>query len=55
MFPAEGRLDIYWRHADEPQETVFMTSRFEWDAGATINSLVNPYAESETERDTGAE
>jgi DNA invertase Pin-like site-specific DNA recombinase len=32
MFPAEGRLDVYWRHADEPQETILMTSRFDWDA-----------------------
>jgi hypothetical protein len=32
MRPQEGRLDILWHHADEPQETVFMTSRFDWDA-----------------------
>jgi hypothetical protein len=25
-------LDILWHHADEPQEVVFMTSRFDWDA-----------------------
>ncbi|WP_161850999.1 recombinase family protein [Bradyrhizobium sp. CCBAU 051011] len=32
MRPQEGRLDILWHHADEPQETLFMTSRFDWDA-----------------------
>jgi len=32
MRPREGRLEIQWHHADEPQETVFMTSRFNWDA-----------------------
>jgi Recombinase/Recombinase zinc beta ribbon domain len=31
IFPAEGRAEIYWRHASEPQETVLMTSRFDWD------------------------
>jgi DNA invertase Pin-like site-specific DNA recombinase len=43
-FPAEGRLDICWRHADEPQEVVFITSRFDWDAW-TRNT---PQAQSET-------
>jgi len=32
MRPQEGTLDIFWHHANEPQETVFMTSRFDWDA-----------------------
>jgi DNA invertase Pin-like site-specific DNA recombinase len=32
MKPQEGTLDIYWHHAEEPQEVVFMTSRFDWDA-----------------------
>jgi hypothetical protein len=32
MRPQEGRLDILWHHADEAQETVFITSRFDWDA-----------------------
>lgn len=32
MHPQEGRLDILWHHAEEPQETLFMTSRFDWDA-----------------------
>ncbi|MBR0819231.1 recombinase family protein [Bradyrhizobium liaoningense] len=31
MRPQEGRLDILWHHADEPQETLFMTNRFDWD------------------------
>jgi hypothetical protein len=29
--PREGRLEILWHHADEPQEVVFVTSRFDWD------------------------
>jgi DNA invertase Pin-like site-specific DNA recombinase len=32
MHPQEGTLDILWHHADMPQETVFMTSRFDWSA-----------------------
>jgi DNA invertase Pin-like site-specific DNA recombinase len=32
MRPQAGRLDIHWHHADEPQEVVFMTSRFDWGA-----------------------
>jgi DNA invertase Pin-like site-specific DNA recombinase len=32
MRPQEGQLDIYWHHADAPQETLFITSRFDWDA-----------------------
>ena len=32
MRPQEGRLEILWHHAEEPQETVFITSRFDWDA-----------------------
>jgi hypothetical protein len=31
MRPQEGRLDILWHHADEAQETLFCTSRFDWD------------------------
>ncbi|MGY3610082.1 MULTISPECIES: recombinase family protein [unclassified Bradyrhizobium] len=29
---AEGALEIHWHHADEPQQAVFITSRFNWDA-----------------------
>jgi hypothetical protein len=29
MHPAEGTLDIYWGHADEPQEVRFVTSRLQ--------------------------
>ena len=32
MRPQDGTLDILWHHADAPQETVFVTSRFDWDA-----------------------
>jgi DNA invertase Pin-like site-specific DNA recombinase len=32
MHPKEGTLDILWHHADAPQEAVFVTSRFDWDA-----------------------
>jgi hypothetical protein len=32
MFPTQARLDIYWRHAGESQETNFGTSRIEWDS-----------------------
>jgi DNA invertase Pin-like site-specific DNA recombinase len=32
MKPQEGSLDILWHHAEEPQEVVFMTKRFDWDA-----------------------
>jgi hypothetical protein len=32
MRPQEGRLEIHWHHAEEPQETAFITSRFDWDA-----------------------
>jgi len=32
MRPQGGTLDIVWHHADAPQETVFITSRFDWDA-----------------------
>jgi multidrug efflux pump subunit AcrA (membrane-fusion protein) len=31
MKPQEGRLDILWHHAEEPQETLFITSRFDWN------------------------
>lgn len=32
MWPQEGRLDILWHHVEEPQETRFLTTRFDWDA-----------------------
>ncbi|SFN95682.1 Site-specific DNA recombinase [Bradyrhizobium sp. Ghvi] len=32
MRPQEGRLDILWHHAEEPQETQFITSRFDFEA-----------------------
>ncbi|MCK1345927.1 recombinase family protein [Bradyrhizobium sp. CW11] len=37
MRPRDGRLDILWHHAEEPQETLFMTSRFDWDANSIEN------------------
>ena len=30
MRPQEGRLDILWHHADEPQQISFITRRFDW-------------------------
>src|SRR5262249_15731117 len=39
MFPAEGRLVIYWRHAHQPQETGLFTSRF--DPGADAGVLID--------------
>jgi DNA invertase Pin-like site-specific DNA recombinase len=44
MRPQEGRLDILWQHADEPQEIPFSTSRFDWDA------MVNAHKEKTTEQ-----
>jgi DNA invertase Pin-like site-specific DNA recombinase len=38
MRPHEGRLDVLWHHAEEPQETVFITTRFEWDANQIEDS-----------------
>jgi DNA invertase Pin-like site-specific DNA recombinase len=38
MRPQEGRLDILWHHAEEPQETVFITTRFDWDANQIEDS-----------------
>lgn len=32
MRPQEGRLDILWHHAEEPQGMLFITSRFDFDA-----------------------
>jgi hypothetical protein len=32
MRTAEGALEIHWHHAVEPQETAFITSRFDWNA-----------------------
>ena len=29
MKPAEGTLDIYWHHADAPQEVRFVTGRYQ--------------------------
>jgi hypothetical protein len=37
MRPQAGRLDILWHHAEEPQETLFMTSRFDWNANQIEN------------------
>jgi DNA invertase Pin-like site-specific DNA recombinase len=37
MRPQEGRLDILWHHAEEPQETAFITTRFDWDANQIKN------------------
>jgi DNA invertase Pin-like site-specific DNA recombinase len=31
MRPQQGTLDIYWHHAEEPQETLFITKRFDFD------------------------
>ena len=31
MRPQDGTLDIYWHHADEPQEVTFVTSRKHWN------------------------
>lgn len=39
MRPQNARLDIWWHHADNPQETLFMTSRFDWDANSIENML----------------
>jgi hypothetical protein len=36
MRPQEGRLDILWHHAEEPQEMLFLTSRY---PGATWGHL----------------
>jgi len=44
MRPAEGTLQIHWHHADEPQEVLFVTSRFEW----ATNQI-----EKKTEQETG--
>jgi DNA invertase Pin-like site-specific DNA recombinase len=30
IFAAEGRAEVHWRHASEPQDTVLVTRRFEW-------------------------
>jgi hypothetical protein len=32
MKPEEGRLDIHWQHADEPQEITFVTRRKRWES-----------------------
>jgi DNA invertase Pin-like site-specific DNA recombinase len=45
MRPQEGRLDILWHHAEEPQETLFYTNRFDWDA----NTIENNEKSTETE------
>jgi hypothetical protein len=37
MRPAEGALEIHWHHADEPQEVVFMTRRYIWNANQIEN------------------
>jgi hypothetical protein len=30
MRPQVGTLEILWHHVDEPQETLFLTSRYPW-------------------------
>jgi DNA invertase Pin-like site-specific DNA recombinase len=32
MRPQQGELDILWHHAEQPQEMLFITNRFDWDA-----------------------
>ena len=39
MRPQEAGLDIWWHHAETPQETLFMTSRFNWDANSIENMM----------------
>ncbi|MCK1508461.1 MULTISPECIES: recombinase family protein [unclassified Bradyrhizobium] len=39
MRPQNACLDIWWHHADKPQETLFMTSRFDWDANSIENMM----------------
>ncbi|MGH6708834.1 MAG: recombinase family protein [Bradyrhizobium sp.] len=39
MRPQAGRMDILWHHAEEPQETLFYTTRFDWN-GNTIENLM---------------
>jgi DNA invertase Pin-like site-specific DNA recombinase len=34
MFPAEGTLEIWWHHADTPQEVPFASRRMRWDRKA---------------------
>jgi len=33
MVPSEGRMFVYWRQAEAPQEIIFMTRRFQWERG----------------------
>jgi DNA invertase Pin-like site-specific DNA recombinase len=33
IFPAEGRIEIFWRHADQPQDAVLLTRKFDWTGG----------------------
>jgi hypothetical protein len=42
MRPAEGALEIYWHHAEEPQEVYFATSRWR-----------SPFEEITTEQEEG--
>jgi DNA invertase Pin-like site-specific DNA recombinase len=42
MRPREGRLDILWHHADEAQEAVFMTTRFDWDGNEIEKNTEEP-------------
>jgi DNA invertase Pin-like site-specific DNA recombinase len=37
MRPQAGTCDIIWQHAEGPQETAFMTSRFDWEANQIEN------------------
>jgi len=39
MRPQEARLDIWWHHAETPQEVLFMTRRFDWDANSIENMM----------------
>jgi hypothetical protein len=45
MRPQAGRMDILWHHAEEPQETLFYTNRFDWDG----NTIENNEKSTETE------
>jgi hypothetical protein len=38
MKPEEGTLDIYWNHADEPQEITFVTRRKRWESPLETNT-----------------
>jgi DNA invertase Pin-like site-specific DNA recombinase len=46
IFPAEGRIEIYWRHADEPQDAPLHTRKFDW----TGESLARAQSERSQEQ-----